>query len=91
MNVFEPLITYSLPSFTALVLIPATSDPASGSVIPRQRIFSPLIAGTTHSCFWSSVPNARIGGIAMSVCTANPIARPPQWAWTISSESTRLE
>jgi hypothetical protein len=36
-----------------------------------------LIAGTTHSCFCSSVPNARIGGIAMSVCTATPIARPP--------------
>ena len=45
MNVFEPLITYSSPSLTARVLIPATSEPASGSVIPRQRIFLPLIAG----------------------------------------------
>ena len=58
--------------------MPATSEPASGSVMPRQRIFSPLIAGTTHSCFCSSVPNARIGGIAMSVWTATPIARPPR-------------
>ena len=70
--------------------MPETSEPASGSVIPRQRIFSPLIAGTTHSCFCSSVPNARIGGIAMSVCTAIPIARPPELALPISSASTRL-
>ncbi len=70
--------------------MPETSEPASGSVIPRQRIFSPLIAGTTHSCFCSSVPKARIGGIAMSVCTATPIARPPEFALVISSASTRL-
>ena len=38
-------MTYSSPSRTARVLMPATSDPASGSVIPRQRIFSPAIAG----------------------------------------------
>ena len=44
--------------------------------MPRQRIFSPAIAGTAHCCFCSSVPNARIGGIAMSVCTPTPIARP---------------
>src|SRR5947209_18420705 len=54
MNVFEPLITYSSPFLTARVLIPATSDPASGSVIPMHRIALPWIAGTTHSCFCSS-------------------------------------
>ena len=84
-------MTYSSPSRTARVLMPATSEPASGSVIPRQRIFSPAIAGAAHSRFCSSVPNARIGGIAMSVWTATPIARPPDWPWTISSASTRLE
>ena len=46
MNVFEPLITYSSPSRIAVVRIPATSEPAPGSVIPRQPIFSPLIPGT---------------------------------------------
>ena len=84
-------MTYSSPSRTARVLMPATSDPASGSVIPRARIASPRIAGTSHSCFCSSLPKARIGGIAMSVCTATPMARPPDCAWTISSASTRLE
>jgi hypothetical protein len=46
MYVFEPLMTHSAPSRTARVLIPETSDPASGSVIPRQEIFSPRIEGT---------------------------------------------
>ncbi len=45
MNVFEPLMTNSSPSRIALVRMPATSEPAPGSVIPRQPIFSPLIAG----------------------------------------------
>ncbi len=45
MYVFEPLMTKSSPSFVARVRMPATSEPASGSVIPRQEIFSPRIAG----------------------------------------------
>ena len=91
MYVFAPLMTYSPePSSarTARVLIAATSEPASGSVIPRQRIFVPAIAGTSHSCFCSSVPNARIGGIVMSVWTAIPIAMPPERACTSSSART---
>ena len=83
-------MTYRRRLVTARVLIPATSEPASGSVMPMQRISLPWIAGAAHSCFCSSVPKARIGGIAMSVWTATPIARPPQWAWAISSASTRL-
>ena len=92
MNVLEPLITYSPAesSRTARVLIPATSEPASGSVMPRQRIFRPAIAGTAHSCFCSSVPNLRIGGIVMSVWTAMPIPSPPQCACTSSSASTSV-
>jgi hypothetical protein len=42
MKVFEPLITYSSPSRIAVVRMPATSEPAPGSVIPRQPIFSPF-------------------------------------------------
>ena len=91
MNVLEPLITHSSPSRTARVLIPATSDPASGSVIPRQEIFTPRIEGARYACFCSSVPNARIGGVAMSVWTAIPIASPPHSECTISSASTRLQ
>ncbi len=43
MKIFDPLITYSSPSRRAVVRIPATSEPAPGSVIPRQPIFSPRI------------------------------------------------
>ncbi len=75
-------------SRTARVLMPATSEPASGSVMPRQRIFSPRIAGAAHCCFCSSVPKAKIGGMAMSVCTAMPMARPPDSACAISSART---
>ena len=46
MNIFEPLITYSSPSRIALVRMPATSEPAPGSVIPSAPIFSPLIPGS---------------------------------------------
>ena len=70
-------MTQSPPSRTARVLMAATSEPASGSLMPRQRIFSPAIAGTAHCCFCSSVPKARIGGIAMSTWTLTPIASPP--------------
>ena len=38
MKVFEPLITQPSPSRTARVLVPARSEPASGSVIARQNI-----------------------------------------------------
>ncbi len=71
-------MTHSSPSLTARVLMPATSEPASGSVMPIEAIFSPRIAGARYCCFCSSVPKARIGGVAMSVWTATPIARPPE-------------
>ena len=92
MNVFEPLITYSsvASSYTARVLIPATSEPASGSVMPRHRILRPAMAGTAHSCFCASVPNLRIGGIVMSVWTATPMPSPPQCACTSSSARTSV-
>ena len=47
MNVFEPLRTYSSPLRTAVVLIRATSEPASGSVSPNeQRIGSSISGGS---------------------------------------------
>ena len=38
-------MTYSSPSRAAVVRMPATSEPAPGSVIPRQPIRSPAIEG----------------------------------------------
>ena len=78
MNVFEPLITYSSPSRSAVVRMPATSEPAPGSVIPSEAILSPLIAGTRYLCFVSSLPSSWIGGSTMSVWTARPMLSPPE-------------
>ena len=36
MNIFEPLTTYSSPRRTAVVWMPETSEPAPGSVSPKQ-------------------------------------------------------
>ena len=85
MKIFEPLMTYSSPSRIAVVRMPATSEPAPGSVIPRQPIRSPLIPGTRKRCFCSSVPSRWTGGRTMSVWTANPMPVPPEPAWLMHS------
>ena len=68
--------------------MPATSEPASGSVMPSAAIFSPRIAGTSQRCFCSSVPNFQIGGVAMPMCAPIPAARPPEPQRASSSLST---
>ncbi len=45
MYIFEPLMTHSSPSRTALVRIEATSEPASGSVTAIAATISPRMAG----------------------------------------------
>ena len=78
MKVLAPLMTYSSPSRIAVVRMPATSEPAPGSVIPRLPILSPAIEGGRYFCFCSSLPSRWIGGVAMSVWTAKPMLSPPQ-------------
>ncbi len=58
--------------------MPATSEPAPGSVIPSAPIFSPAIPGTSQRCFCSSVPKLKIGGIAIEVWALSPAATPPE-------------
>ena len=80
----------SSPSRTARVRIPATSDPASGSVMAMAAIFSPRMAGSSQRRFCSSVPNSWIGGVAMSVCTPSAIGTPPKPARPSSSPQTTV-
>ena len=68
--------------------MPATSDPAPGSVIPSAAIFSPRIAGARKRSFWSSVPNFQTGGVAMPMCAPMPADRPPEPQRPSSSERT---
>ena len=56
MNVFEPLMTYPLPDFFAVVLMPCRSDPAPGSVIAIAEISSPDAMRGSQRFFCSSVP-----------------------------------
>src|SRR6266849_1200967 len=79
MKILRPLTTKWSPSRFATVVIPATSDPASGSVIARAAICSPRIAGASHLRFCSSVPNLNTGGVAISAWTAKAeLPEPPE-------------
>ena len=53
MNIFEPLTTYSSPRRIAVVWIPDTSDPAPGSVRPKQPRTGASTSGPSH-CFFCS-------------------------------------
>ena len=71
MNVFSPLITQSSPSRTAVVRRLRASDPAPGSVIAKQLIFSPSIVGLRYAAFCSSLAWNRMLS-----------ASPPNLNWT---------
>ena len=64
-HTFCPLTTKWSPSSTALVLSPARSLPAPGSLIPRHQVSSARSVGSAHLSFWSSVPNSTIEGVTM--------------------------
>ena len=68
--------------------MPATSEPAPGSVMPSAAIFSPRIAGARNRCFCSSVPNFHTGGVAIPVCAPMPAASPPEPQPASSSQNT---
>ena len=55
MNVLEPLMTYSSPSLTAVVLMPCRSEPVPGSVIAIAVIISPVQNFGNQRAFCSSV------------------------------------
>jgi hypothetical protein len=73
---------------SAFVRSAATSEPASGSVIPSAPIFSPAMAGRRYRSSWSGVPNFHTGGVAMFTCAPMPAAVPPDPMRAISSHMT---
>src|SRR5215208_5416105 len=56
--------------------------------MPSAAIFSPRMAGPRKRCFWSSVPNFQIGGVAIPVCAPIPAASPPEPQRASSSANT---
>src|SRR5215203_1115730 len=73
---FSPFKTQSEPSFLAKVFMLAGSEPAVGSVRPKQPIVSPLAIGGSHLCFWSSDPNLWMALMASEPCTLTKVLRP---------------
>ncbi len=66
---FTPLRIQWSPSRTALVFMPAASEPASGSERQYENIASPLASGVRYF-FFSSSPPERITGREPSLFTA---------------------
>ncbi len=91
MNILVPLITQSDPSRTARVRIPATSDPAPGSVTATAAIFSPEVIDGIQRAFCSGVPAFSRCGEAMSVWTRTVAENPPKVERPASSASTTLD
>src|SRR4051812_34486150 len=68
-HIFVPFKTQSDPSRRACVRIDPGSEPASGSVSPKQPIASPECIGGSQRCFCSSEPQRQIANIASDPCT----------------------
>ena len=74
MKHFDPLRTYVSPLRTALVRIPDTSEPASGSVRQNEASFGELTRSSANSRLTSSEPPSMTGAEARplapsEVCT----------------------
>ncbi len=70
-QVFTPLISQPPSALVAVTLMPATSEPKSGSVTATAFMTSAVASFESHSCFCASVPPltsalVRISGRVMS-------------------------
>ena len=75
-HIFAPFRIQSEPSRRAWVRIDAGSEPASGSVSPKQPTTSPVCIGGSHRSFCSSDPHFQIGNIASDPCTETALRTP---------------
>ncbi len=75
-HIFAPLRIQSEPSRRACVRIEPGSEPASGSVRPKQPMTSPECIGGSQRSFCSSDPNFQIGNIASEPCTETALRTP---------------
>ena len=74
MKILEPLITHSPSRNSARVLVAPASEPAPGSVRPKEASLLPAARSGSSSRFWSSEPKSRIGIVPRDVCAATVIA-----------------
>ena len=75
-HILEPCRIQSSPSRRARVRIAPGSDPASGSVSPKQPSASPAAMRGSHSSFCSSEPQRWIANIASDPWTDTRLRSP---------------
>ena len=75
-HIFVPFRTQSAPSRRACVRIEPGSEPASGSVRPKQPIASPACIAGSHRCFCSSEPQRQMANIASEPWTETKLRIP---------------
>ena len=75
-HILAPLRIQSDPSRRAWVRIVPGSDPASGSVNPKQPMTSPVCIRGNHCSFCSSEPQRQIANIASDPCTETALRIP---------------
>src|SRR5436305_12193852 len=68
-HAFAPFRTHESPSFRAYVRMPPGLEPKSGSVRPKQPIFSPAASFGIQWSFCAGEPYALIGYITSPDCT----------------------
>ena len=79
MKHLEPLMTYLSPFFTALVFIPLTSEPASGSVRQKEASFLSSVSMPRYFFLVSSEPPSVIGAEARPLAiSVVPMPEQPQ-------------
>ena len=75
---------------TAVVRMPATSDPAPGSLMPTAVMVRPSITPGMYFASCSGVPAWCRCGLAMSVWTSTVMMKPPKVDCDKASANTRL-
>src|SRR5437870_1093952 len=79
MKHFEPLMTYLSPIFTALVRMPDTSEPASGSVRQNDASFGASVSMPRYFFLISSEPPRLMGVVARPLHISEvPMPEQPQ-------------
>ena len=89
-HTFWPDSSQSSPSRMAVVEMLPASEPALGSVMPKQPTISPLHRRGRYSCFCSSVPQRRIVNSTSDICT-DRVVRMLESAYPISSKTIASE
>ena len=89
-KILLPLSTHPSPSRLAVVRMPATSEPAPGSVMPTAVIVLPAITSGKYLAFCAAVPAWCKCGLAISVCTKTVMMKPAKVDCDSASANTRL-